>query len=330
MLVYKFIIIFLLSIIFWDCQSNIQDQKDSLYEIATHVSTEDNLISKIDSVTKLIESGDEKQKLIRGYLYYMIGDWENARNDFKETLQNYPNNSYVLTGFAALVTISNTDSAVKYINEAIRVDRNNSLAYCRRSLIQENYQNKIADLDTAIKIDPKCSMYYSLRGLFYHDIDSIKQAKRDFKSSIELNRPYPLSFSMLGMIYEEKGEYNDALNMYTEMINRTVIKRPGYKWRGDIFHDLGKYSTAIEEYKKASISYKGKLDNSSSDDKLYYSISQNYSLLNEKDSCYKYLNLALNTNCSYGRLLIEEKNFNNVKNTKWFTDFVNKYSTKKP
>jgi len=84
---------------------------------------------------------------------------------------------------------------------------NRSVAYNRKG----EYDRAIADLDEAIRLDPKFALAYNNRGVAYKNKGELDRAITDFDEAIRLNPKYALPHDNRGNAYKNKGEYDRAI-----------------------------------------------------------------------------------------------------------------------
>jgi len=132
-----------------------------------------------------------------------------------------------------------------------------SLAYDSRK-----YSWAIAELEQAIKIDPKCAKAHYNLGLCYEynqkgirrgDGYEADKAISEYVRTIEIDPTYALAYLNLGLIYRERGEYNLAIKSYKEALELDLephIKKQVLMGIAMVYEEQGKYPDAIVQIEK--------------------------------------------------------------------------------
>ena len=149
---------------------------------------------------------------------------------------------------------TNPGQALEYLNQAIRLDPKDALAYNNRGVAYADlgqYQRAIEDFNQAIRLDPKDALAYSNRGAAYCLLGNIKQAIKDFDRAIELNPLYAHAYCGRGVAYDELGNGKQAIKDYGSAIELDPQDAKAYYSRGLAYGDLGNMKQAIKDFDKA-------------------------------------------------------------------------------
>ena len=326
MVKYLIIFVFLFALLQFNCakqNKSIIAPRD-ISEIIFSRYNKSEINNFIKQLTQDIEEGDSTLYLVRGFYYTLLRNDDKALSDFLISLKIDSTNSDAYLGIGLLFHGKAQDSLAKYLDKAIKFNPKNAFAYFYHSSIQKSNKAALLDYNKAIELKPEYAMFYSWRGVFYEDIDSIDLAIKDFKKSIELDDSISLNYAMLGIINQiKKKNYHEALKNYSLEIKTETYKSNGYESRGEIYYELKLYKKSIDDYKNA-LRFLTKSNTIYSEADFYYNISRNYSLL-KNDSAYLYLKLTFDEDPHYVNSVIKEKDFDNIKGTKEFKEIINKY-----
>ena len=184
--------------------------------------------------------------LDRGILFASRGEYKMAIADFTEALKLDPNMAaaYILRARALVASVSNVikveanfrditvlvtrgnvsvenariyDQAIADLNQAIRLDPNNAVAYYNRGYaykLKGDYDRAIADLNQAIRLDPNSVEAYISRGYTYYNKKDYDRAIADFNQAIRLDPNYAIAYNNRGNAYYNKKDYDRAIADY--------------------------------------------------------------------------------------------------------------------
>ena len=108
------------------------------------------------------------------------------------------------------------DKAIPDLNEAIRLDPNNSaMAYYSRGLAWGNkkeYDKAISDLSEAIRLDPDNGVAYYLRGKAWANKQEFDKAIADLTEAIRLDSKDDRAYDRRGFVWLDKKDIDKALS----------------------------------------------------------------------------------------------------------------------
>lgn len=81
-------------------------------------------------------------------------------------------------------------------------------------------EDDLSQINEEIESTPSSIAYFK-RGYYFFFTNKINHAEEDLKKSLELDSNNYNSSIILGYIYEEKNQYDKAINIYSELYNKT-------------------------------------------------------------------------------------------------------------
>jgi len=147
--------------------------------------------------------------LYRGMSYYLMGDFENAKDDYYEYLSVFPNadDAYIM-----LANIEhsegNTEQAYQVLENAIAENGNSEDLCLGKGVIGIElgyYEKSISDFGKVININPNNKEAFIYRGKCHAELGNFKLAKINFNKAIYLN-------PNTGYLYLLRGETYYSLN----------------------------------------------------------------------------------------------------------------------
>ncbi len=143
-----------------------------------------------------------------------------------------------------------------------------SIAYNNRGnahINKRDYDRALADLNEAVRIDPRNGVAFSNRGYAHYNKRAYDAAIADFTRSIEINPKYVNSWSLRGLTRGAMRDYATAIADYNEALKiepdhaLTLIRRGNaYRLNGDLDRSIADLSRAIKIDPKAAAAFEGR------------------------------------------------------------------------
>ncbi len=191
----------------------------------------------------------------------------NARADCEAVRRLDPQSADLpyLKGLIEIAHLSNFDEAIPQLQEALRrapghVEAGRALArtYADRGLKRLTYAegvvdlpNLTAELDEAVRLDPRCETAFWARGLARAKAGQADLAMADFRAAINI-QPHSELAEQLGILDSfQKGDVGKAVAEFSEAVTLSRRHALDYVHRGDWSRVQGKYAEALESYDRA-------------------------------------------------------------------------------
>jgi tetratricopeptide (TPR) repeat protein len=224
----------------------------------------------------------------RGNARYSIGEYERAILDYIQAININPNyvKAYSQSALARF-ELGDYQGAIEDYTQAIKINPNNSLAYRNRANLRSQIgdnQGAIEDFTYAIKINPddrdtyksldKAGYVLKDKPQFPENADAYKKranyrcelgdyegAIEDYTQVININPNDAFACKNRGNLRSYCGDYQGAIDDYTQSIKINSNDADAYYLRGNIRCKLGDKLLAIEDFRKATDLYRkeGKL-----------------------------------------------------------------------
>jgi tetratricopeptide (TPR) repeat protein len=149
------------------------------------------------------------------------------------------------------------DTAVQDITSApgLQPTLNDAKFYRQRGIAAYrggDFRQAIADLDQAIRLDPKDAKAYNIRGNAWDYLGDSDRALADYDEAIDLDPNNPAVFHDRGMMWRRKGDLDKALVDMDRAIRFGFSDASLYGDRGRIWYEKGRYYRAIADFDRAS------------------------------------------------------------------------------
>ena len=145
-------------------------------------------------------------------------------------------------------------------NKAIEINPEDAEAYYNRGVVHvvnQRYDQAIADYSRALVINPRYAASYHNRGVTYGRKGQYDKAIADFTKSIEINPRYAGAYCSRGNAYGKRGAYDQAIADYTKALEVDPNYALAYYSRGRVYFLRKEYGKSMEDVNKAqALGYK--------------------------------------------------------------------------
>jgi tetratricopeptide (TPR) repeat protein len=144
--------------------------------------------------------------------------------------------------------------AIADLDQAIRLNPKLTGAYKNRGLVRSELgdnQGAIADLDQAIRLDSKYAGAYHSRGIIRIKLGDKQGALIDFDQAIQLNPKLASAYAIRGFVRSRLGDNQGAITDINQAIQLNSKSASSYDIRGVVRSELGDKQGAITDYKQA-------------------------------------------------------------------------------
>ncbi|MBN1312020.1 MAG: tetratricopeptide repeat protein [Anaerolineae bacterium] len=192
---------------------------------------------------------------LRGYIYYLRGEYEAAHDDFASASRSAPDIAAMAFNRAwTLIALADYEQALAVFDDLLELEPDNPSIYLQQGrAFQANgdIDRAEAAFTQAIELDPAYLDAYLLRAWLYCEADESEQAQADAERAIEINPDDGRAYQIIGDILTDEEAFDSAKDAYTDAIDRGISTIEVYAARGwarqRIFYTAG----AIEDYEQA-------------------------------------------------------------------------------
>jgi tetratricopeptide (TPR) repeat protein len=209
-----------------------------------------------DASQALVDDPENVEALaLRGYLYWYLGQNQNAVADFDTILREDDGNAYAyLFRGAANLYLGNQAKAQTDFDNAVGTSAEPAGAYAQIGAMYGN--TGYADLamqnyDMAIELDPTNATFYSYRAYTHDQLGNIDAAVEDYTSAIELDPNNENYYLSRAWEYEQLSDYENAVADYTSAIQLNSNNAESYQFRGWAYISLADFEAAAADFEAA-------------------------------------------------------------------------------
>lgn len=274
-------------------------------------------LSRLESVASKDKTTSMWDHII-GSLYEDNGQYEVAIEWYTKGYEQGRDDYYLGEIAKCYTSLGNYACALRYINDAIEVDKSEASYYISRADIHDmmgNYQDALDDLDKAINLSDEGNKYFTYhhKGWLKKLHDDSNGALKDFNKSIALEKNYSYNYLCRGTIYNDLGFSEEARKDFQKVIS---IERDtlNFSARPYAHFYLGQ---TVEAKHTMAIMLRHKGDN--------YDAACLYSLLGETSIALDYLEKALQNGFRKFVHIERDHDLDNIRNTSRFKQMIAKY-----
>jgi len=176
----------------------------------------DKALKQSNELLKLQETANNYFR--RGFINEKLGNYIQAENDFKKSIENAPG---VVDGYVALADVlfkaKKIDESLANCNKALQIDDKSKEALWIRSKIYKekiDYPNAINDLSKMIIFSPEDERAFFTRGIYYQEFNQHQSAINDFSKVISMDPDNALAYFHRAKSNEEITQYEKAVTDY--------------------------------------------------------------------------------------------------------------------
>jgi tetratricopeptide (TPR) repeat protein len=177
---------------------------------------------------------------------------------------DWPQLQRVLVGLndsSALVSLANAcfilqryEEALTALEQAIRLDPNNALAYLGKGATLDDlkrYEEALAAFEQAIRLDPTDALAYLGKGTTLHDLKRYEEALAAYDQAIRLDPNYASAYYHKGNALRKLKRYEEALVAFEQAIRLDPNYTYAYISKGNALHNLKRYEEALTAFEQA-------------------------------------------------------------------------------
>jgi len=254
----------------------------------------ENLLSSIDSLTKLIDKEPDRASLYIKRAELWINNRMNipANHDIEKALELEPENEKYLLAFGNHNTLLNdTRKAKEAWTKCSELFPEN--ISCRIKLAElyfyvQEYEKSVSFSNDILKIDGTNHLAYFFKGMSLLEFGDTVKAIKHFQNSVEYQPDFTRSLEMLASIYAEKND-DLAIDYYKSLLNIQPENKT-------IYFNMAFYYQKKQNFDKALSFYDLALKLDKSNDGIYYNKGFIYSQLKENDLAIEMFSKAIEQN----------------------------------
>jgi tetratricopeptide (TPR) repeat protein len=158
------------------------------------------------------------------------GDYGKAIISYDRAIEQDPSNATLLKDKGlALVNLGNYSGAADSFEKATSLNSSDAQAWnlegINLAMNLEKYEEGIACIDRALKIDPGYYDAWTGKGMALANEGALDESIDSFDEAISIDPQNPMGWNNKGVVLREQGKYQDALTCF----NRALAIAPSYE-----------------------------------------------------------------------------------------------------
>lgn len=216
-------------------------------------SSIDSIPAELSALNAAIEKEPKNSDLYTQRSEYFVRHelLNNALSDLNKAIELNPKNVNAFTGLSGIYLLTGKpQESLDALNQVLKFDSKNTSVLLRKAklyLIMKDYENCAAAIEQVIEIDPNQADAYYLKGMALMENDKMDQAVASFQRSIAINQSHFDALMQLGYIWEKKDvkmsvEYFRSANRANPRSTEALYNL------GLIYQENGQPEKAIQSY----------------------------------------------------------------------------------
>jgi tetratricopeptide (TPR) repeat protein len=219
------------------------------------------LISSLEDFslqTRLSKQMGYLSLFVAGMAHYDRADWASAEKYFKDALQQVVTGVPKTDESLVYFYLGNTrwfqddfEKAKAYFSKSIKLDPTSFDAYINRAVVSKELDDKIADCNKAIALNPRVPTCYATRGMAQFSKGEVGKAVTDLNTAIRLEPNFAAAYTNRALINLTTGEINAAISDANRAIELAPDHPLAYLHRARAYEESGNFERALVDFNKA-------------------------------------------------------------------------------
>ena len=224
----------------------------------------------------------------RGLAKWKLNYRDGAIKDFTLAIEanNQQPDYYVNRGLVFMEN-KNIQAAIADLQSALELDPENSLALYNLSLASKNNDAALKALDKVVNLEDGFPSAYANRAYAKLEIGDYQAAILDYDTAIMLDKKQPEYYSNRGIVHKKARNYEKAISDFTQAIYLDAGWAKNYSLRGEVYFKTREFEKAIEDF-TAALAY------DSNNGNYYFNRALAYRRIGETEKCCEDLEVAAN------------------------------------
>lgn len=182
-----------------------------------------------------------------------LKNYDEAKLTFERLLQLDSRNDRAYIGLAQMnLARADTAAAFENLNRGIGLSKKNATAYVMRAeiatLSRHDFESALADMDSAIMLEPRYSGYFINRAYMKYNLDDYFGAMADYDYAISLDPASQEAHFNRGLLRAEVGDNNKAITDFDFVLKSNPSNFMALYNRALLHMRTGQYREAVKDF----------------------------------------------------------------------------------
>jgi len=234
---------------FISCSRNVKEEEKAIHDTTRLTLNTINAQISADKANPLLYNQ-------RAVIYTLDRQFDNALKDVNKAISLSPKNPlFYVTLSEIYLIMGQTRNCEESLNHALLLDPGNKdaiLKLAKLHLVVKEYQATFEDVKKALALDPVNPQAYFIRAIALLEKGDTIMAVDDLKKAVDQDQAYYEGYMELGELYTIKKD-KIAENYLKNAINIRPKSKEALYMLGMFYQDNGQYKKAIETYAILSV-----------------------------------------------------------------------------
>jgi tetratricopeptide (TPR) repeat protein len=193
--------------------------------------------------------------------------------------------------------------------------------------------NYVAAIKAYQQSSPRSAATWNKIGVAYHHLFALEEARKNYQMALTLNPRYPDALNNLAAVYQGERKYKKAEKTYKRALKYGPDFAVTYRNLGTAYFSEGNYKEGAKAYQKALELNPNSFDSNQTEVleerisrrqrvAINYCLAKAYALAGKNEQALIYLRKALDAGFNDRRLLMEDKEFGQLRTTPEFQQLI--------
>ncbi|MEK7484677.1 MAG: tetratricopeptide repeat protein [Planctomycetota bacterium] len=209
-------------------------------------------LDAIECFTKVIEENDQvvKAYLNRGLSHYELEQYDSAISDYQKVLEIEPGNEKSAKKLFRIFLSQKKMKNARLILEQYLKPVLDECGYYEKAMevLDESSSDALNLMNQAIRKFPEKAEFLARRGYYYFKSNALEKALEDFLMSSKLDPTQASFFFNAGGLLVEMERYEEAIDLFSSVIELNPQDIQAYYNRGFCYQELGLKKLATKDF----------------------------------------------------------------------------------
>ncbi len=211
----------------------------------------------VDDYDKALETlpGNKQILFNKALALEAMGKLEASDSTFKELMKYNPNYDRAYRGRAKLrMSQGDTMQAIADLDTALMINKYSHEVFAMRAGLlataTKDYEKALSDMNEAIRLQPQESQYYVIRAQVNYNLDNLNGALDDYSYAIDFDHHNTIAYYNRGILRAEINDVNRAIEDFTAVLKLSPADYRTLYNRAILYKNIHDYKNALSDISK--------------------------------------------------------------------------------